>query len=148
MFDKYYSENTRLVPYNKKVTVHNHQAPVADSARLLKELEEKAIDNIFANFAINNPFNAAAIYTSRSMDALSNTLHYQARFELNSKSYSVDGKINASDLIKESQFGNQHVLLHVVKELSEKISIELVKNAAPELMGSIRDLNPYFRNGL
>lgn len=145
MFDKYYSEETRFVPYDKNVTVHNHQAPVADSARLLKELEEKAIDNIFAYFKINNPLNAAVIYTSRSMDVLSQTLHYEARFELNGKSHSINGKMSANDLIKGSLLGNQQVLLHVIKELSEGIAVELVKDAAPELMGSIKSLSPLMK---
>lgn len=148
MFDKYFSEETRLVPFDKTVTVHNHQAPTSDSARLLKELEEKAVNNIFAHFEINNPFNAAVIYTSSGMDVLLNILHYEARFELNNKSYTVSGKISANEFAKESRFGNNHVLMCVVKELSERISIELVKDVAPELMGTIRTLGPYFTDGL
>lgn len=136
MFDKYYSEKTNYVPYDKTVAIHEYKAPTDDSARLLKELEEKAIDKIFANFTLDNPLNAAVIYTGRDMFA--NELKYEARFELNSKQYRVLGSIPQIELEKSIRAGNNNVFLHIVENVSNAIAVELVKQAAPELDGVMR----------
>ena len=55
MFNKTIVNNpTKLIPYDKKVTINEHKAPTDESIKLLKEMEEKAFQKITEAYYIES----------------------------------------------------------------------------------------------
>lgn len=121
MFDSYHNHSKEYVPYDKNVYITEKKAPTDDSARLIKELEEKAIEKIFHTASINNELNASVVYMNDIWRK-----KFIAKFNLNGHEYTVEDHIDERRIFASFKMGSHEVLNAVVKSLSEKIAKEII----------------------
>ena len=129
----HYHTKTVKVPYEKKVTVHEHRAPTDESVKLLNEMQEKALRNIIATIKIEQNFlKAAAIYFRD--DVVKDRMTYHIRFELNGKEYRIEGHIDNFEWSQEMSrlymgLGHEAVFKALHKKFSEAVAHEMMKQS-------------------
>lgn len=125
----HHKSSTEYVPYEKKVTVHEHKAPTDQSIELLNEMTEKAKQNIVDSIHIkNNIIDCALIYFQD--DITTDSLRYVVRFKLNGKEYKLDGRIERFELMEQGRafhYRHEGVMMLVYKKYAEVIASELIR---------------------
>ncbi len=123
MFERnYYSIGAPRTEYaTKEVNVHN--APTADSARLLKELEREAEKKIEQSIKVDN--NTFKGLLHKRQDYASNEIIWFFRFELNSRRFEFEVNVWAGAPKEEHIEKLREKLLH---ELGGAILQNLFKN--------------------
>lgn len=121
MFDSYHDHSKEYVPYDKNVYVTEKRAPTDESARLIKELEEKAIEKIFHTASINNELNVAVVYINDIWRS-----KFIAKFNLNGHEYTVEDHIDKKRVSASLSMGSHEVINAVAESLSRKIAKEII----------------------
>lgn len=92
---------TKYIPYEKSVhetrnvTSHEHRAPTDESVRLLREMEEKSRDSVFATLRCQSThFKVAAMAVE---DQMNFEVVIRANFMLGDKHHDVEARVPMSD---------------------------------------------------
>lgn len=108
---------------NKTVNINEHRAPTDDSVRLLREMEQKANDNVLKSTKVdNNSFNAVL---HQMRDHLSDFDKYAVIFSINGKKMQVFHNANSWDKKEETLISIRDKL---AIEISTQILVDLFKN--------------------
>jgi len=112
---------------NSKVQVEVNRAPTDESLRLLKELQDKALESVIQKVELKNNFiEGCLFYTFADLEGLI----CRMRFELNGKRYETDLKIGHYEVIhlkNPHTHYNQETLQFLAKKVSEIITSELLR---------------------
>lgn len=120
----FFQSNNQSYPCHSTQTVIHKEAPTADSARLLKELEEKAIAKLEATLKIDdNSFKCSIQFYWSPMDM---TIHAIANFDLNGKRHRANVKTEQSSN-KQEMFKEAVSLLR--DEVAKIIATEMIKDS-------------------
>ncbi|MFZ2287596.1 MAG: hypothetical protein WAV93_11475 [Bacteroidales bacterium] len=109
-------------PTNSSVTVHEHRAPTDESIRLLRELEQKANENVLKSTRVDNNSFTAVLHQMR--DALSDLDKYAIIFSINGKKIQVSHDAKAWDKKEETVVAIRDI---VAKEIANQILTGLFK---------------------
>ena len=92
----HHHHKTELVPYVKKVDIHEHRAPTDESIKLYKEVKEKAINDILFSMTYvgsHISFSAVGFYEDPSYDKITAF----ARININGNDLKLKFDINKTD---------------------------------------------------
>ena len=119
------------VPYTKNVTINEYKAPTDDSIKIITEIREKTIAEIFATHSMSdNNIKAIIIYFISSCNF--DKLEYRVKFSFNNKEYSLNGAIDRCAYIKGNRFGSEDV--------AKKLGVNMCYLIAQEVFKEIPDL--------
>lgn len=128
-------EETKYVPYDKNVTINERRAPTDDSVRLLKEIQDKAVENIISSFVIkSNHLNAACLFFEMDY-CMGFSYKMCAKFEINGKEHVVEMTVERMDKVLTYD-GYNDLFEQFITFLHEAYAKEITK----ELLDMRRDL--------
>ncbi len=122
---------TLYVPYTKSVhetrnvTSHEHRAPTDESVRLLREMEEKARDSVFATIKCESThFNVSAMVWE---DHMNMGLVVRSKFTLGDQTHDVETLVPARTT--ETAESRQKVVLAIRDQLAREIANQITITA-------------------
>ena len=122
MFNKtfiYEKRSTKVVPYEK--TVNINRAPTDESVKLLKEFEEKAVENIIDKIHVNdNNINGLVLVKQIQLNPFNHKFYW--KFTLNGKEYR--GEIE----LQLHSWGMRNLVNLLAQEISKVITAELINS--------------------
>lgn len=122
MFNKNYiygKRATEVVPYEK--TVNINRAPTDESVRLLKEFEEKAVENIIDKIHVNgNSINGLVLVKQIQLNPFNHKFYW--KFTLNGKEYRGDVELQLSS------WEMRNLVNLLAQEISKIITAELINS--------------------
>lgn len=87
---------TQYIPYEKKVTIHEHRAPTDDSIKLVNEYQVKAQENIANTFNLkDNVVNGIVVGFGDTIDR--NKISWWCKFSLNGQQHSFKGECDRDE---------------------------------------------------
>ena len=116
MFDTY---NTRSSIHEVTKQIHEHRAPTDESVRLLREMEQKAKDEIFKSVRLDNSEITGVVHFMR--DHLTTDLLVAIQFSLNGKRYIHNSRL------KEWK-SSEEKIEQLKEEFAETISTNILLN--------------------
>lgn len=126
---------TKYVPYDKNVyetrsvTSHEHRAPTDESVRLLREMEDKARDSVFATLRCEaSGFSCTAIVFE---DHMTQDFTVRAKFTLGETPYDVSIDVRFHKIGMETASDNlaQAVIKLIAQKVAEQITITALKDS-------------------
>ena len=122
MFNKtfiYEKRSTEVLPYEK--TVNINRAPTDESIRLLKEFEEKAVENIIDKIHVNdNNINGLVLIKQIQLNPFNHKFYW--KFTLNGKEYRGDVELQLSS------WEMRNLVNLLAQEISKVITAELINS--------------------
>ena len=122
MFNKtfiYEKRSTKVVPYEK--TVNINRAPTDQSVKLLKEFEEKAVENIIDKIHVNdNNINGLVLVKQIQLNPFNHKFYW--KFTLNGKEYRGDVELQLSS------WEMRNLVNLLAQEISKIITAELINS--------------------
>ena len=122
MFNKtfiYEKRSTEVLPYEK--TVNINRAPTDESIRLLKEFEEKAVENIIDKIHVNdNNINGLVLIKQIQLNPFNHKFYW--KFTLNGKEYRGDVELQLSS------WEMRNLVNLLAQEISKIITAELINS--------------------
>ena len=122
MFNKtfiYEKRSTEVIPYEK--TVNINRAPTDESVRLLKEFEEKAVENIIDKIHVNdNSINGVVLVKQIQLNPFNHKFYW--KFTLNGKEYRGDVELQLSS------WEMRNLVNLLAQEISKVITAELINS--------------------
>lgn len=109
-------------PTHKTVNINEHRAPTDDSVRLLREMEQKANENILKSTKVDNNLFTAVLHQMR--DHLSDLDKYAVIFSINGKKIQVFHDAKTWDKKEETLIAIRDT---VAKEIANQILTGLFK---------------------
>ena len=132
MFDKKVFEthhhHDNSVRFPDKIDVHEHRAPTDDSVRLLKELEDKALENVVLKISDtkNNKFSYNVFFSSYAvMDSLMSKGVMIIKFNCNGKEYIRKVTCSSSMLQLSMKYGPEARTIDLDMKLKKFILFEM-----------------------
>jgi len=121
MFDIY---NTHRSFPNTYVNTTEKRAPTDDSIRLAKEYQEKAKDNLIAQYELENNILKAKWWVFENPSDWNFKFH--CKFMLNDKDYSFDFIVNRYDFKNDKDDIHKQVYKKILERVSVVLTTELV----------------------
>ena len=122
MFNKtfiYEKRSTEVIPYEK--TVNINRAPTDESVKLLKEFEEKAVENIIDKIHVNdNSINGVVLVKQIQLNPFNHKFYW--KFTLNGKEYRGDVELQLSS------WEMRNLVNLLAQEISKVITTELINS--------------------
>lgn len=131
MFDRIIHNPVQTEYVTKTVNVTENRAPTDESVRLLKELEEKALEKFIGRVIVNDNTVNFQLHTFR--DHYNCDIKYCLGLKINGKEITKQFSINEWDLQK----GKDYIVETIFKNLSEAIAFELLYSMNPVDFGKI-----------
>lgn len=126
---------TKHVPYDKNVyesrtvTSHEHRAPTDESVRLLREMEDKARDSVFATLRCESSgFSVSAIVFE---DHMTQDFTVRAKFTLGDTPYDLGIEVPFHKIGMENPSDNlaRAVIRLIAEKVAEQITITALKDS-------------------
>ena len=115
----YERETTKIVPYEK--TININRAPTDESVKLLKEFEEKAVENIIDKIHVNdNSINGVVLVKQIQLNPFNHKFYW--KFTLNGKEYRGDVELQLSS------WEMRNLVNLLAQEISKVITEELINS--------------------
>ena len=122
MFNKtfiYEKRSTEVIPYEK--TVNINRAPTDESVKLLKEFEEKAVENIIDKIHVNdNSINGLILVKQVQLNPFNHKFYW--KFTLNGKEYRGDVELQLYS------WEMRNLVNLLAQEISKVITEELINS--------------------
>ena len=127
MLDSYHNFS-----YPSRIDVHQHQAPTAETAKLLSELEKEAKDRVLAAHHFSKESNGIAGDVIFFYNPVNDTVDVVISTTINDQKIKVEDTINKMDLVLDGQEAFKRLL----NTISEKITMMLAARIAKGLFKS------------
>lgn len=117
---------------NKTVEIHEHRAPTADTARLLKELEETALQKLVDRVRLSD--NGFECVIHAFIDAMNDETVYIVRYQMNGRK----GELEHREPGRQNDPGSK---MDVFARLRDKLAVDV---AAKILASAFNDIKPSY----
>lgn len=129
MFNKIIIDSRPVRPQHNTVTVTEKRAPTDDSIQMLREMKQKARDEVLASIKIGDTAFECVVHLM--CDQMSNDTIFRAVVSLNGKNIKVESRSRSTDTIESR-------VTKLVDNLSHRIATEILRPSLDQLESWMR----------